>query len=204
MIWVEDEEKIDFYDLEVVRKLVDFQFVHIKDFLGKMVKFYTFGFLLPFLLSMSLSNLFLLNVCYTMCLFVQIFFFMFEIVRMWEIRLAYFCDFWNLVDIAQFIMFCWLYGRKIYTQFDTDSAKENLLQSILLFQSFFKVFYFLRIYEQFHFILMMAQCIFREVSPFLLFVLSIMAAFAKLNQLLHSGILNQEDSGSNSFFPMMF
>jgi len=36
MIWVEDEDKIDFYDLEVIRKLVDFQYVQTKNFLEKM------------------------------------------------------------------------------------------------------------------------------------------------------------------------
>lgn len=57
-----------------------------------MLKFYLFGFLLPFLVSLSVdtSSKFILSVTYTMCFFTQIIFFIFEIIQFREQRLAYF------------------------------------------------------------------------------------------------------------------
>lgn len=84
MIWIEDEQKIDFYDLEVTRKLIDFQFGNTREFMKKLLKFYLCGFLLPLFLSMTATNIVILNLCYTMCFFVQFFFIIFEVVRIWE------------------------------------------------------------------------------------------------------------------------
>ena len=71
IFYVEPEHQIDFYKLETVRKIVDFQFITTKWFLGLMMKFYLCGFLLPFLISLSVDNdrKLILNVTYTMCLF---------------------------------------------------------------------------------------------------------------------------------------
>jgi len=69
LLMVEDDEYIEFYDLEVVRKLVDFQFTKVKAFLALMFKFYGFGFLIPFLISLSVESITVLNICYTLCFF---------------------------------------------------------------------------------------------------------------------------------------
>jgi hypothetical protein len=68
-----------------------------------------------------------------MCLFTQIFFFMFELVQLKEQRLAYFTDVYNLVDTSQFAIFVLLYITKMLTQFSSDSLTEILMQAILLY-----------------------------------------------------------------------
>jgi hypothetical protein len=100
MIWIEDEDKMDFYNLEVARKLIDFQFENTRVFMNQLLKGYICGFLLPLFISMTATNIVILNLCYTMCFFVQFFFIIFEVVRMWEQRLAYFGQFFNWVDLA--------------------------------------------------------------------------------------------------------
>ena len=69
LMYIEGEENLDFYDLEVVRKIVDFQFSTVGKFLGNLFKVYMFGFVIPFLLTMSVESLALLNIFYTMCIF---------------------------------------------------------------------------------------------------------------------------------------
>lgn len=198
---------MDFYDLEVARKLIDFQFAQTKVFMEQLLKFYACCFLLPLFLSMTASNIVVLNLCYTMCFFCQFFFIIFEVVRIWEQRLSYFTNFFNWVDLAQFLVFQMLYSIKMYNQFETDSTFEIALQAIIIFQSFFKVFYYLRIFDNFHFILTMAFHIGREVAPFMIFTISMMIGFAKMYQLLNAGI--NDPSGvyahiKSEFFITMF
>ena len=74
---------------------------------------YVGGFLVPFTLSLSSSNAFVLNLLYTCCLFFQIFFIIFEGIQLREQGLAYFADFWNLLETSQFVNFLVLYFIKM-------------------------------------------------------------------------------------------
>lgn len=70
LMMIEDDEYIEFYNLEVVRKIIDFQFEGTtKKFLSLMFKFYGFGFLIPFMISLSVESITTLNICYTLCFF---------------------------------------------------------------------------------------------------------------------------------------
>ena len=100
-----------------------------------------------------------------------------------------------------------LYTTKMYNQFETDSTFEIALQPVIIFQSFFKVFYYLRIYDQFHFILTMAYYIAREVAPFMIFTISMMIGFAKMYQLLNAGVNDPDGLYENiksEFYVTMF
>jgi len=71
ILYIEDDAHISFYNLETIRKLVDFQFVRTKAFLERMLGFYVFGFMVPFVISLSVdqNQLVILNVSYTFCFF---------------------------------------------------------------------------------------------------------------------------------------
>jgi hypothetical protein len=69
IFYIEDEEYLSFYDLEAVRKIIDFQFMRTKEFLKFIMFFYLFGFLFPFILSLSMEITFFLNITYNLCLF---------------------------------------------------------------------------------------------------------------------------------------
>jgi hypothetical protein len=84
IFFIEDEEYIEFYNLEAVRKIIDFQFVRTREFLKFIMIFYSFGFLLPFVLSLSCEIAFFLNILYNLCLFTQIWFIIFEGMQMKE------------------------------------------------------------------------------------------------------------------------
>jgi hypothetical protein len=184
---VEPDHQVDFYNLETVRKIVDFQFITTKWFLQLMFKFYLFGFMIPFIISLCKPSLLILNITYTMCLFTQIFFIMFELVQFKEQGLSYFTDLYNLVDTSQFAIFVLLYITKMLTQFDSDSIMEILMQGVLLYQCFYKVFYFIRIYDSMAFILTLLVNICYEAIPFALFILGLLLGFVKIYSLFHVG-----------------
>jgi len=68
-MYVEDPEHLNFYGLEVIRKIIDFQFVTVKLFLWRIFMFYMVGFFIPFLVELSVDSLFLKNIAYLSCFF---------------------------------------------------------------------------------------------------------------------------------------
>jgi len=80
----------------------------------------------------------------------------------------------------------------MYNQFSTDTFAEMILQAIMLYQSFYKVFYFIRIYDSMCFIITLAIKCGLEVFPFALFTISIMLGFSKIFQVLHGTVSNPE------------
>jgi hypothetical protein len=193
ILYLDNPDHLNFYNLETIRKLVDFQFVRTKAFLERMLGFYLVGFLLPFVVSLSTSSILLLNVAYTLCLFTQIFFFLFELIQLKEQRLEYFQDFWNLIDTSQFVLFVLLYVIKMLSQFQTDTVLEILIQGVLLYQCFYKVNYFIRIYPSMCFILIMFGAIVSECASIAGFVVVTLFGFVKIYQLLHTGINDPSD-----------
>ena len=81
------------------------------------MRLYLFGFLGPFILSITIDNVLLQNMCYVFCFLTQIFFFGFELVQMRQYGIAYFKDFWNCIDLTQFGAFIYLFLNKLITQF---------------------------------------------------------------------------------------
>lgn len=113
IFWVEDEEYLSFYDLDAVRKIIDFQFVKTQKFIQWIMAFYMIGFLIPYIITLNSSNLFFLNIFYILMLFTQIFFMIFEGMQVKEQQWEYIKDPWNIIDSMQFIMFFTLYCIKM-------------------------------------------------------------------------------------------
>ena len=65
---VNDDDYIEFYNCEAVRKIVDFQFIKTKKFICATMALYVIGFLIPFTLSLSLKDKLWLNLCFLLCL----------------------------------------------------------------------------------------------------------------------------------------
>lgn len=53
---IENDDHIEFYECDAVRKVVDFQFVKTKKFLTCCFAVYMIGFVIPFLLSLSVKD----------------------------------------------------------------------------------------------------------------------------------------------------
>lgn len=74
------------------------------------------------------------------------------------------------------------------SQFDSDTTIEILLQGILLYQCFYKVNYFIRIYDSYCFIMTMIAYIASECFAYVMFVVVSLFGFVKIYQLFHTGI----------------
>ena len=117
----------------------------------------------------------------------------------------YFKDLWNLLDTSQFITFTLVYLIKMLSQFQTDSILEIILQVILLAQSFYKTFYFIRIYDNFNFFITISCLVVKDIIAPVLMLLGCILAFTQLFTVLHLGINdpNGEYKSFNNRFIML-
>jgi len=202
LMYIEAEENLDFYDLEVVRKIVDFQFSAVGKLLGRMFKVYLGGFVIPFLLSMSVESLPLLFVCYTVCLLTQIFFIVFEGIQLKAQRLEYFKDVYNVIQVSQFVAFVVLYGYKMLSHFERNGVFMVLLQTFVLLQSVSNTFYYLRIYKEYGFLLEMSTRIIHKLIPLAAYIAASLIGFSKVYQVLNMGISDPNDEMKDIQSPM--
>lgn len=188
MFYIEADEYLDFYHLEVTRKIVDFQFSSIKVFLQYMFGFYLIGFLLPFFMSLTVESIFLKNVFYLICFFTQIFFISFEVIQVREQKLDYFRDLHNWNDFLHFLFFLVLYVSKVASQFQSDTMMEIAIQAVIILQAFNKTFYYIRIYDRFMFLLTITTEIFTDMIPFICMVSIALIGFTKISQVVQTGV----------------
>jgi hypothetical protein len=67
-----------------------------------------------------------------------------------------------------------------------------MVEVVLLLQSFYKVFYFIRLWENCAFIIIMAIQIVKDVFSFLIFIVVLTLAFTKQYTVMHMGINDPE------------
>ena len=122
---------------------------------------------------------------------------MFEFLQMKEQKLDYFMDFWNFIDYSQFIFFFTLYCIKMKNQFMTDSMFEILLSALLLFQSFYKMIYFLRIFESFNNTYQISILIIKNMYCLCILCGMLILAFTKQYTVMHLGINDPDKNYDN-------
>lgn len=203
LMLIDDDDYIDFYNLEVVRKIIDFQFTTVKAFLQYMFFAYSFGFMIPFLISLSVDSITVLNICYTLCFLTQLFFIMFEFIQVKEQGREYFMDIYNVVDSSQFVFFVLLYISKMVTQFQSNSIFELFLESFIILQAFYKIIYFVRIYDSFLYLVQMSGLILRDIIPFVSFLFMALLGFCKIFQVMQAGINDPDHELSQINSPML-
>jgi hypothetical protein len=81
----------------------------------------------------------------------------------------------------------------MWNQFQSDTLFEIILQAMLLFQSFYKVMYFVRIFDSIAFILSIMTNIAHESVPFILFLVAITVGIIKINAIFHVGYNDPTD-----------
>lgn len=105
-----------------------------------------------------------------------------------EQKVKYFMNYWNLLDSSQFLLFFILYCIKMRTQFQTDSLPEILLSAFLLFQTFYKMIYFLRIFEGFNNTYQISLLIVKDLFCLMILAGMFILAFTKQYTVMHNGI----------------
>lgn len=188
LLYKDEEKYLSFYKLETVQKLVDFQFEKTKKFLSLIMKLYVFGFLGPFILSITFESYLLKNLCYILCFVTQGFLFLFELVQMRQYGLDYIKDFWNCIDLMQFSGFLYLFISKLSSQFKSDDFIDILVSAMILFLSIHKMLYFVRIYETINDMIIIIRSITVEIIPYASAVILLLFSLSKIYQVLHMGV----------------
>jgi len=168
-----------------------------------MFKVYLGGFVIPFLLAMSVESLWLLVICYTVCLLTQSFFIVFEGIQLKAQGLEYFKDVYNVIQVSQFVAFGVLYFYKMLSHFEKNGVFMVLLQTFVLLQSVSNTFYYLRIYKEYGFLLEMSSRIMHKLIPLAAYIAASLIGFSKVYQVLNMGISDPNDEMKDIKGPML-
>ncbi|CDW74716.1 wd-40 repeat protein [Stylonychia lemnae] len=130
------------------------------------------------------------------CTFVLIYFLIYEVQQVIIQRGNYFDDGWNYFDfshIASFTVYCIL-----------DFTAENqdnliLIKILVIILSFMKLFFFLRIYDGFSFLVQMMGGVFKDIKYFLSFFLIMILQFGMIFLVLFKADSIEEYNGVNYF-----
>jgi len=184
----EDDSKLDFYDQETVRKIIDFQYVTTGKFVQLMLYVYLFGFMTPLMASIFVTDKIALNIMFSVAFLSQLFFIFFEFLQLKEAKLAYFKDFWNYIDISQFTIFAIIFSYRMLNQFKEVNTMISILNAILLVISLYKLMYFARVYAGVSFVMQICTNIFMEIVPFVAFMGVVLVVFTQAYLIAHMGI----------------
>jgi hypothetical protein len=202
----EDNEKLEFYDLETVRKIIDFQYVTTGKFVMLMLYVYLFGFMAPLMLSIFVTNKIALNIFFCVAFISQLFFIFFEFLQLKEAKMAYFKDFWNYIDISQFSLFAIIFVYRMTNQFEELDTLMSILNAILLVISLYKLAYYARVFVGVSFVMQISTNIMMQVLPFIVFVGVVLLVFTQAYMIAHMGINDPNGefkSISNPFMKML-
>jgi len=149
----DSDEKLEFYDLESVRKIIDFQWVTTGKFVSMMLYVYLIGFMTPLMLSIYIKNKIALNIFFCVAFLSQLFFIFFEFLQLKEAKMAYFKDMWNWIDISQFAIFNIIFVYRMLNQFAEVSTLISILNGLLLIISLYKLTYYARVFAGINFVM---------------------------------------------------
>ena len=159
----------EFYECESAQKIIDFQFIKAKRFFSGLLILYIFGYIGPQLVSVIVADDFVTQICGCVSLFTLLLFFGLELCQLKMLGPEeYFFDFWNLVDFTQGFVFAISTVLTFYTQEDRY-VLEMTLNLISLFQAFAKGLSFVRLSDDFGFLVRMIGITITELTPFIMF-----------------------------------
>ncbi|CDW72372.1 wd-40 repeat protein [Stylonychia lemnae] len=137
------------------------------------------------------------------CSAVLIYFLLHEVEQLTIQKANYFRDVWNYFDfthIIAFVTFCVI----DFTNEDSDSL--ILIKILVIVLSFMKLFYFLRIYDGFSFLVQMMGGVFKDLKYFISFFLIFILQFGMIFLVLFKAASIDEYNGVNkmAYFLMAF
>lgn len=164
------EHNMDFYLQYSIQRMIDYQFQKTKHFMQKLWIMYLMFCYVPFILSIMIDSDLVDSIFLTMALIIQILFFLNECINIKQEPLEYFRDVWNQTDLAEFIVYLIFYCIKFNESFSqVKDFTEILLSLFILILGFFKVLFYLRIYDDFGFLVSMIYKTMQQLIPFLVF-----------------------------------
>lgn len=159
----------EFYECESAQKIIDFQFIKAKRFFLGLLTLYIFFYMLPQFISKMVDDELVTKICGITSLSTLMIFLCLEFCQLKMLGCQdYFFDFWNLVDFTQAFVFAASTILSFYPNEDRY-VLEMTLNLISLFQAFAKGLSFVRLSDDFGFLVRMIGITIIELKPFIAF-----------------------------------
>ena len=135
-----------------------------------LLMFYFVCFILPCIIAYFVDKPLVTQICNVVSLLTLTCFLLIELCQLKKLGAAdYFFDFWNFVDFTQSLVFLITVCLRFMTEDDQYLVGRMILNLISLFQAFSKGLYFVRLSDDFGFLVKMIGLTITELMPFMLF-----------------------------------
>ena len=158
-----------------IQKIIDYQFEKSGPRFKRTFMIYVFLYYIPFLVTIFIPYRIAEMVIHIVSLITMCFFFGVELIQMKFAGWQYFKEFWNIVELAQFVLFIVYFVIRSSKNFIEpsnlkDSLSEISIQFFLVIFGFFKCLYFIRIFPSFGFLVSMVGETLKQFGPFIIFL----------------------------------
>lgn len=152
------------------KRLIDYQFQFTRPRLKVLFFIYMVFFYVPFIFSFFTDNYVFEIIVSIVGLLTQIFFLGIEVIQMKFKQGDYLKDFWNLADFCQFMIYLvYVILRFIFNFQQEKNFLEIIITLFVIVFGFVKTLFFVRIYEDYGFLVQMVGMTVLELVPFMVF-----------------------------------
>ena len=139
----------------------------------------------------------------TIAFITQIFFACIEIIQMRDLGMVYVSDFWNYIDIVQPVIYFFFYASHLGSEAENEvlSWFEVLAKLILILLGFLKMMFFIRIFDDYSFMITLVWQTIEAAVPFINFLMMWIMVFALCYQALGVKV-DEPDNPEDKEYPL--
>lgn len=172
----EDESNLPFYLQESIQKIIDFQWVTTKKIMKSILMVYLTMYCFPIFMTLFLEDEWWHILCLKIAILPACMLLFIESIQMYDQGYEYFMG-WNIVDFSQICIFATLLYMK-HIGVDDDAVYMPEVRLTLIVLSFMKLLFFIRIFEDFGFLVQMIQFCVIDLIPFIASYLVFLCVFS--------------------------
>jgi hypothetical protein len=160
------EQNLEFYLQDSVQKLIDYQWTFTRVFMGNLFFMYVVLFLMPLCFTLFTEEEKIHAAMLRIAIPPALLLFTIELIQMWNQGFNYFMG-WNLVDFSLFVVFSIL---QYYYSIGQDHSFVYMPEAklLLILLAFLKLLFFVRIFEEYGFLVQMILLCVLDLIPFIM------------------------------------
>jgi hypothetical protein len=197
------EQNQEFYLQESVQKLIDYQWTTTRVIMTNLFLMYILLFLLPLTVTLFTEDESIHKAMLKITIPPALILLFIELIQMANQGFSYFYG-WNLVDFSLLLVFSVL---QYYGMMNQDHSKVYMpeMKMLLILLSFLKLLFFVRIFEEYGFLVQMIRLCVSDLIPFIMSYMIFLMVFTVCFVVLKMEIDPEVKEVQNlTYFQMMF
>lgn len=194
----QDEINNSFFLQETVQKIINAQWDRTKNFQRRIFFLYFFFYCVPMCVSCFKMTDRIDNMMFLIAFFPSIILLVIESIQIMKDGSEYFMG-WNIIDFSQLVLFYFLTYLRL-RGYDNDLPFFPMLKLINILLAFIKMGFFVRIFEEYGFLVQMVISVLHSLIPFTVVYLLFVLIFSICNVVLRLDVDEEVSEAQLTYF----